>query len=188
MLVEVNERHHLIEPWDQECISGSSPPPSNLLWWKEALLHEMHQLHLHHHRRYPLAHLAAQAGRSKAAATEWATSDGDTERLWVATRIRSKSHELALFPFLFRLQQMAIGNKNNVRDGLGQRGYLCGGGQGCEPHPCGTYPKTSPMDPQEMSQHAAMHDCTFKGAIKSRGNRGGRPSPGSMGGATLRKS
>ena len=164
---KVNERHHLIEPWDQECISGSSPPPSNLLRWKEALLHEMQQLHLHHHRRYPLAHLAAQAGRSKAAATEWATSDGDTERLWVATRIRSKSHELALFPFLFRLQQMAIGSKNKVRDGLGQRGYLRGGGQGCEPRPHRACPETGPTNPQEMSQHAVMHDRTREGAIKS---------------------
>ena len=84
-----------------------------------------------------------------AAAVEWATSDGDTERLWAAVRIRSKSHELS--PFLFRLQQMAIGSKNKVRDGLGQRGYLCGRGQGCEPRPCVTCPETGPMDPQETS-------------------------------------
>ena len=97
--MEVNERHRLIEPWEQECITGGSPPPSNLLWWKEALLHEPQLLHLHHRRRYPLAHLAAQAGRSMAAAAEQATSDGDTERLWAAVCIRSKSHELS--PFLF---------------------------------------------------------------------------------------
>ena len=188
MLVEVNECHRLIEPWEQECITSGSPPPSNHLRWKEALLHEPQQLYLHHRRRYPLAHLAAQVGRSKVAAVEQATSNGDTERLWAAACIRSKSHELAVFPFLFRLQQMAIGSKNKVRDGLGQRGYLCGGGQGCEPRPHRACPEIGPMDPQEMSQHATMHDRTREGAIKSRGNWGGQPSPGSARGATLRKS
>jgi hypothetical protein len=106
---------------------------------------------------------------------ETATDDGDTKQLQAAAHIQSKSHELDLFCSLFRLQQKAMGSKGKVRDGLRLRGYLCGGSQGCELWPHGVHPETGPIDPQEMSQHTAMHDRMRKGTIKMRGNQGGRP-------------
>ena len=57
MLMEVDQRHCLIELWEREDVFGGSPPSSNLLQWKEALLHELLQLCLCHRRRYPLTHL-----------------------------------------------------------------------------------------------------------------------------------
>lgn len=39
-LMEVGQRHCLIELWEQEDIFSGGPPSSNFLWRKEALLHQ----------------------------------------------------------------------------------------------------------------------------------------------------
>jgi hypothetical protein len=94
-------------------------------------------------------------------------------RRWRVSKINLTS--LTPFPFLSRLQWMAMESENKVRDGLWLRGYLCGGIQGCELCLHEVCPKTDPIDPQKMSQRAATHERTCRGAIKSRGNQGGRP-------------
>ena len=68
------------------------------------LLHEPLQLHLCHHQRYPLTHVATQA-RNRIAAAKQAVDGGDTKQHWAVAHARGKSHELDPLSFLFfRLQ------------------------------------------------------------------------------------